>query len=56
MGTEREAVHLYVILFSLAVTQSKIAPAERINVLQNKVQSARGASRKGDKALSDLPS
>lgn len=56
MGTEWEKVHVYVILFSLAVTQSKIAPAGRINrdLLQNKVQSARGASRKEDKALSDL--
>lgn len=51
-------VHVYVILFCLAITQSKIAPAGRINrdLFQNKLQPARGASRKVDKATSDLPS
>lgn len=49
-------VHMYVILLSLAITQSKIAPAGRINrdVLQNKLQPARRASKKVDKAISDL--
>lgn len=35
-------VHVYVILFSLAITQSKIAPSGKINrdLLQNKLQPA----------------
>lgn len=43
-GRREKQVHVFVILFSLAITQSKITPAGRINrdLLQNKLQPARG--------------
>lgn len=47
----QKQVHMCIILFSLTTTRSKIAPAGRINrdLLQNKLQAARGDSRKEKK-------
>lgn len=47
----QKQVHMCIILFSLTTTQSKIAPAGRINrdLLQNKLQAGRGDSRKEKK-------